>query len=58
MIPLKVEQYLATVSGDVDRADPKAAEKVLVSLGVDSGSEFGEFYLKYQGGLYQSSPGC
>ncbi|WP_155257338.1 MULTISPECIES: SMI1/KNR4 family protein [Burkholderia] len=56
MIPLKVEQYLAAVSGDVDRADPKAAEKVLVSLGVDSGSEFGEFYLKYQGGFISPRP--
>ncbi|MBN3729658.1 hypothetical protein [Burkholderia sp. Tr-20390] len=56
MIPSKVEQYLATVSGDVSRADPRSAGKVLLNLGVAPSSELGEFYLKYQGSFISPRP--
>lgn len=56
MIPSKVESHLATATGDVTRTDPKSAEQVLRSLGVDPGSEFGEFYLKYQGSFISPRP--
>ncbi|WP_175816718.1 SMI1/KNR4 family protein [Burkholderia diffusa] len=49
MIPSTVEHYLATASGDVARTDSKSAEKVLLNIGVSPTSEFGEFYLRYQG---------
>ena len=56
MIPSKVESYLATVSGDVIRTDPKSAERVIRSLGVDPGSELGACYLKYQGSFISPRP--
>lgn len=56
MIPSTVEQYLAMESGDVTRTDSKSAENVLLSLGVAPSSEFGEFYLKYQGSFISPRP--
>ncbi|MEX3954700.1 hypothetical protein [Trinickia sp. EG282A] len=56
MIPSKVETYLATVSGDVIRTNPKSTERVIRSLGVDPSSELGAFYLKYQGSFISPRP--
>ncbi|WP_157765386.1 SMI1/KNR4 family protein [Burkholderia multivorans] len=56
MIPLRVEQYLSKVGGDIHRTDPQAAERDLLGLGVPPASEFGEFYLKYQGSFISARP--
>ncbi|MCA8318526.1 hypothetical protein QZN06_22440 [Burkholderia multivorans] len=56
MIPLKIEQCLSKVGGDIHRTDPRAAERELLGLGVVPASEFGEFYLKYQGSFISPRP--
>lgn len=56
MIPSAVDQYLAGSTGDIARGDSKAAMRALQDLGVASDTDFGQFYLKYQGGFISSRP--
>lgn len=56
MIPSTVDQYLAGSTGDIARDDPKAAMKALQNLGVAPGTDFGQFYLKYQGSFISPRP--
>lgn len=56
MIPSTVDQYLAGSTGDIARDDPKTAMRALQDLGVASDTDFGQFYLKYQGGFISPRP--
>ena len=56
MIPQKVKDYLAKDTGDVLRQDKKRAFHALSQLGVDPNSEFGEFYMEYQGSFISPRP--
>lgn len=56
MIPAPVRTYLAKDTGDITRYDRNTALQVLQGLGVDPGSEFGEFYLEYQGSFISPRP--
>ncbi|HDR9587352.1 TPA: hypothetical protein QDC31_004711 [Burkholderia stabilis] len=56
MIPSTVDQYLAGSTGDIARDDPKTAMRALQGLGVASDTDFGQFYLKYQGGFISPRP--
>lgn len=49
MIPSSVEKFLASRKGNVFRTNPASAATALKNLGVRENSQFGEFYLKYQG---------
>ncbi|WBS02548.1 hypothetical protein OU994_30645 [Pseudoduganella sp. SL102] len=49
MIPVRVRAFLAKETGDVLRNDRPSALHMLRRLGVDASTEFGEFYLTYQG---------
>lgn len=56
MIPIKVRAFLAKDTGQVLRNDHQSALQVLHHLAVDSASEFGEFYLAYQGSFISPRP--
>lgn len=56
MIPPEVDSYLAKDTGEILRPDRKAAEAALQALGVPLGTEFADFYLKYQGGFISPRP--
>jgi hypothetical protein len=56
MIPQKVKDYLAKDGGDVLRQNKQGALRTLSQLGVDPNSEFGEFYLEYQGAFISPRP--
>lgn len=56
MIPSTVERYLAGSTGDIARSDPKTAMRALQDLGVASDTDFGQFYLKYQGSFISPRP--
>ena len=56
MIPQKVKGYLAKETGDVLRQDKQGALNALTQLGVNPGSEFGEFYMEYQGSFISPLP--
>ncbi|UGA36247.1 hypothetical protein JOS77_17480 [Chromobacterium haemolyticum] len=49
MIPSSVEKFLTSRKGNVFRTNPASAATALKNLGVKENSQFGEFYLKYQG---------
>lgn len=56
MIPAQVKVFLAKDTGDVLRYDRQSALQVLRQLGVDPATEFGEFYLEYQGSFISPRP--
>jgi len=56
VIPSTVERYLAGSTGDIARSDPKTAMRALQDLGVASDTDFGQFYLKYQGSFISPRP--
>ncbi|QVM93012.1 SMI1/KNR4 family protein [Pseudomonas entomophila] len=56
MIPLEVTKYLSGYKGDIARADQNRAASALQHLGVATDSEFGRFYLKYQGSFISPRP--
>lgn len=56
MIPKTVKDYLAKDRGDVLRQNKQGALRTLSQLGVDPNSEFGEFYLEYQGAFISPRP--
>ncbi|WP_053074193.1 hypothetical protein [Chromobacterium sp. LK1] len=49
MIPIAVGIYLAAQKGEVFRSHPSLAAAALKHLGISERSQFGEFYMKYQG---------
>jgi len=56
MIPERVRAFLARDAGDVLRYDRQSALQALRHLGVDPTTEFGEFYLEYQGSFISPRP--
>ncbi|SAL28897.1 SMI1/KNR4 family protein [Caballeronia telluris] len=56
MIPSNVKMHLTKASGDVNRTDRRSAEKTLHGLGIALDSEFGNFYLEYQGSFISPRP--
>ncbi|MFF7107525.1 SMI1/KNR4 family protein [Pseudomonas sichuanensis] len=56
MIPSEVTKYLSSYKGDVARADQNNAASALKQLGVAADTEFGRFYLKYQGSFISPRP--
>lgn len=56
MIPKPVKLFLAKDAGDIIRSDVKSALQVLRQLGIDPATEFGEFYLEYQGSFISPRP--
>ncbi|MBP4047413.1 SMI1/KNR4 family protein [Chromobacterium violaceum] len=49
MIPISVENFLQKKKGDIFRKNITSAATVLHRLGISESSQFGEFYMKYQG---------
>ncbi|MET1080329.1 MAG: SMI1/KNR4 family protein [Pseudomonas sp.] len=56
MIPVQVKKFLGKSTDDVHRYDYQSALKALHNLGVAPSTEFGEFYLEYQGGFISPRP--
>lgn len=56
MIPINVKSYLSKDVGDILRGKRQSALKVLHQLGVEPATEFGDFYLQFQGGFISPKP--
>ncbi|MFJ4345587.1 hypothetical protein [Pseudomonas sp. NPDC089401] len=56
MIPVEVTKYLGKYTGDITRTDSNRAASALQRLGVSTDSQFGEFYLNYQGSFISPRP--
>ena len=58
MIPIQARTWLARATGEVLRPEREAALRALRGLGVDPATEFGAFYLEYQGPFIGPRPGA
>ena len=56
MIPESVKAYLAEVPDAAERKNREGVHDALRILGVDPASEFGEFYLEYEGPFLSPRP--
>jgi len=56
MIPKKLKDYFENYNGDIVRQNKQGGLHALNQLGVDPNSEFGEFYMEYQGSFIGPRP--
>lgn len=54
MIPERLKTLVQQQKGEVTRADPSAAKRALIALGIPLESQIAEFFLTYQISLFQS----